>query len=571
MYKSLYQKTLLVLLMILFSLSAVKAQTQRPVAQKIQVLRALYQEKKADGYDVQAVEQSMAALQQARQKGDKETFLKLLKTIETQLAQAEMIEPPADLQTSPPLRRNVSLADSPWPMYGHDRRHTCRSPYRGVTDPPSGPAWTFAAPGGHGIASPLAIGPGGNGYLGTWKSSDYATSKTKGHSGLLCALSSNGQLAWTHNSNRGSLLASGIESTPLITADGKIIYGKDDGYVYALSPGGNQVWTFACDDVFDPDNPYDDNEQVIPSPVLGPNGILYICSHWGNVYNPLVIKELRKTTPLMDQFDITPVKKPPWGKVYAIDPENGERLWVYDPSAEGTPTPKSILGSPAVGDDGTLYVGMYDATDHGYLYALDPHGKLKWRLSRTDTGPLSGLCGAPSIADDGTIYIGSFGGKRQASIYAVNPDGTLKWDYRVAENRITAAPGIGPDGTIYVGTHNWGFIASPQMSRQGHLYALRDEGDKAALKWRFAVNYGILTPPAIDRDGNIFIGTNGDPKIIGQQGPCQLVVLNAKGEKRWSYDLDGRIYSHPVIDSDGSVYVGTTRGQATLYAFKPTD
>ena len=40
-----------------------------------------------------------------------------------------------------------------------------------------------------------------------------------------------------------------------------------------------------------------------------------------------------------------------------------------------------VLASPAIGQNGTIYVG---SEDH-YLYAIVPSGKLKWRF-RTDDG-----------------------------------------------------------------------------------------------------------------------------------------------------------------------------------------
>jgi outer membrane protein assembly factor BamB len=545
---------------------------QGPVAIKIQELHAIYQKKKAEGYDLQDVEKSMGVLRSARQSGNRDLFLKTMRKIENQLAQAQVLDSPLVKNSqagSKQLSPSVFLENSPWPMYGHDRRHTCRSPYKGLSTQPTAPKWTFTSPGSHGISSPVSIDQDGNLYLGTWKNEDFARNKikAKSQSGLLCKLSTDGRLIWTHDSKRGSLLASAIESSPLLMADGKIIYGKDDGHVYALNREGKLLWDFSCDDVYSSSNPYDDNEQVIPSPVLGPNGILYVCSHWGNVYDPMTMRELGKLNPQVKELGIKSVKQPRWSKIYAIDPENGNRLWVYDLSIGDQSDKRTIFGSPAIGDDGTIYFGTYDNThSNGYLYALNPEGTLKWIFSQTDIGHVLGLPGSPSIADDGTIYIGSSGGKKQARVYAVNPDGTLKWSYKVLENRITGAPGIAPDGTIYVGAHNWGFLFNPKLSKNGHFYALKDTGKKAELAWRFKVNYGILAPPAIDNQGNVFFGTYGDPKS-GQMGPHRIFALNNKGKTLWSYDLKGKVYSPPVIDKTGAIYVGTTGSEAKLYAF----
>ena len=107
---------------------------------------------------------------------------------------------------------------------------------------------------------------------------------------------------------------------------------------------------------------------------------------------------------------------------------------------------------------------------------------------------------SPAIADDGTIYIGSgdwwgdqwleaqrmeidmskllkrrFSDKR---LYAINPNGTLKWMFELESTdtfrtSIFACPAIGPDETIYFGGFN------------GIFYAIKDEGGKPKELWRY--------------------------------------------------------------------------------------
>ena len=75
-----------------------------------------------------------------------------------------------------------------------------------------------------------------------------------------------------------------------------------------------------------------------------------------------------------------------------------------------------LRGSPAIGADGTVYVGSCD----NKLYAINPDGSLKWAYTTGDDGDSS-----PAIGADGTVYVGSYDGK----LYAINPDGSLKWSY----------------------------------------------------------------------------------------------------------------------------------------------
>ena len=281
-----------------------------PEINKLRQLILDYRNKKAQGCDTSEIEGTFRSLMGAKERGEWNRFTRLLKRLETQLRK---VKPPPEK----PAKGATLLDKSPWPMYCHDPQHTCRSPYKGLTYKPVKQKWTFTSPGGHGISCPAAIGSDGKIYVGSWKNRQFVKNKMKGHSGNLCALYPDGKLNWVHDSGRGSLLASGVEAAPLLTSDGKIIYGKDDGYVYALNSKGELLWAFSCDDPFKPEKPYDDNEQVIPSPVLGSDGTVIICSHWGNVYNPMVMRKLARRVPMIRKFGIKPVKRPKWSKVYA--------------------------------------------------------------------------------------------------------------------------------------------------------------------------------------------------------------------------------------------------------------
>ncbi len=77
-----------------------------------------------------------------------------------------------------------------------------------------------------------------------------------------------------------------------------------------------------------------------------------------------------------------------------------------------------VMSSPALGADGTIYVGSYDYN----LYALNPSdGLVKWKSATR-----AFIDSSPAISTDGTIYIGS----DDNYLYALNPvDGSLKWKY----------------------------------------------------------------------------------------------------------------------------------------------
>ena len=57
-------------------------------------------------------------------------------------------------------------------------------------------------------------------------------------------------------------------------------------------------------------------------------------------------------------------------------------------------------------------------------------------------------CGPPAIGSDGTVYVGSSDNK----IYAINgKTGVKLWEFETG-GTVYSSPAIGPDGTVYVGS-----------------------------------------------------------------------------------------------------------------------
>lgn len=76
--------------------------------------------------------------------------------------------------------------------------------------------------------------------------------------------------------------------------------------------------------------------------------------------------------------------------------------------------------SPAIGPDGTIYVGSAGVEWGGDFYAVNPDGTEKWRIRGS-------VDGTPATAADGTIYVGSYRYNGSRCLYAINPNGTEKW------------------------------------------------------------------------------------------------------------------------------------------------
>ena len=102
------------------------------------------------------------------------------------------------------------------------------------------------------------------------------------------------------------------------------------------------------------------------------------------------------------------------------------------------------------------------------------------------------------------------------------------------------------------------------------MYALKDLGTRAELKWKFKVEYGIMASPAVDNEGNVFFSTTSiQPLPHGILGNYHLYALNKQGEKLWSYPFKGSAWGAPSIGEDGTIYIGIMKGEAGLVAFGP--
>jgi outer membrane protein assembly factor BamB len=77
-----------------------------------------------------------------------------------------------------------------------------------------------------------------------------------------------------------------------------------------------------------------------------------------------------------------------------------------------------VKSSPAIGSDGTVYVGSYS----GKVYALDGKtGVKKWEFVTGDN-----VYSSPAIGSDGTVYIGS----NDKEVYALDGrTGAKKWEF----------------------------------------------------------------------------------------------------------------------------------------------
>lgn len=203
----------------------------------------------------------------------------------------------------------------------------------------------------------------------------------------------------------------------------------------------------------------------------------------------------------------------------------GTTNWIFT-------TGGSLRGSAAIGSDGTIYIGSTD----GRLYSVSPSGGTNWAAK------LGGqVLSSPALGVDGTIYVGATSNFFN-SLYSLRTDGSTNWIFNLGAVEFTSvgsaqfsSPSIGPDGTIYVGS----------MDRR--VYSISPQGK---TNWMFAMTDVTYSSPAIANDGTIYIGSDDG----------NLYALNRNGTRKWNFKTGSFIESSPAVSADGTVYIGGLDG-----------
>jgi outer membrane protein assembly factor BamB len=225
------------------------------------------------------------------------------------------------------------------------------------------------------IFSSPAIGDDGSIYFGS--ENDY-----------IYALYPNGTLKWKY------LTSIAVYSSPAIGDDGTVYCGSHDGNLYALYPNNGTLKWF-----------YHTSDWVGYGPSIADDSTIYFGSWDGYLYAVYPNGTLRWKTGGYLAGTIPAIGSD--GTIYvgnrylaAIYPKNGSVKWLFDPGPDRT-----IRGAgPAISADGTIFfgtnIGEYDG---GELIAVNPDGTERWRIMlATDW-----IDSAPAIGSDGTVYVGS--------------------------------------------------------------------------------------------------------------------------------------------------------------------
>ncbi|MBH53435.1 MAG: hypothetical protein CMI18_03705 [Opitutaceae bacterium] len=298
------------------------------------------------------------------------------------------------------------------------------------------------------VESTPAIGPNGVLYVGTWD-------------GFLYALDTEtGAEIWKFET------FGVIDSSVAIGEDGVLYFGNGENALYAINPDGTPTWVRE----FNTSNadPFRFDDWVDSSPTIDFNGNIWAADLFGNLKQispdrtevwSIDLGVGMLSSPAIAQ-DGTVYIGDEDGLVLAITPglsiENeNQPKWVFDTGSEG------IESSPVIGMDGTVYIGTGD----GDLYAFDGQtGQVKagWPF----TGSADVIYSTPAITENGTVYVGS----GDTKLYAVSNAGNLLWSFDT-DGFVDSSPAIGPDGTVYFG------------STDGKVYAVHGGSPLGFSRW----------------------------------------------------------------------------------------
>ena len=403
-----------------------------------------------------------------------------------------------------------------WAMAGHDSRHTGRSPYVGAQRPDL--AWK--------IQLKKSITKGTSPVI----NSDGVLVVASG-SGTVFALDAEGTSLWTTEVGEAE---KGITNRTVLALapDGTLyavtsIHDWPDPRVtrlHALAPDGTKKWSVLIE------------EEIRSNLTVDASGRVYLASkETGNLH---VIQSDGSVAWVVEAGDGHPPSIADDGTVIS----GGNTLQAHD--SDGTLLWEVPMGedvsSPAIGDDGTVYV-----CGPSGVYAFTSTGTQLWLAA-----PASGPGVRPVIAQDGTLYVrGSGDTQFTIELYALNADGTIRWtrdDIPAPTGHVT----VDAAGTVYV-------------AGGGLLTSVSPDGVVNWMRYLAEVNKKLTSGPVIAADGRLVVVSEvGRLLALGSGGPCEGSPADCNDQDPCTVDrcVDAQGCTHTLLCDDGNPCTADTCG-----------
>jgi len=260
------------------------------------------------------------------------------------------------------------------------------------------------------------------------------------------------------------------------------------------------------------------------------------------------------------------------GELVALSRDGLERFRVpLGKDKKGHPARSYV--APAVGPDGTVYVG----SDAGKLLAVTPEGRVKMSVDLGDEVDV-----APLVLPGGDVVVAA--GK---AVVRVDPRGNVVQKFEAKKKVYTAPALVGRDPSkldahdlVVVGSqddHVYGLVVgtfevafrttlgadvdgSPAVFDDGTFAVGTDAGEVVRLGTdgrvlgRTSVGGFVRGPLSIARNGDVLVGTYGPaPKVVRVRGDAIVGAFPIQGTGAREHGIHGG----PLEDATGTLYFGT--------------
>jgi outer membrane protein assembly factor BamB len=206
-----------------------------------------------------------------------------------------------------------------------------------------------------------------------------------------------------------------------------------------------------------------------------------------------------------------------------------------------------LLTSEAYASPAITAAGIVVADDSGYVYILSASDGAILHSIRLD----GGITSSPAIGTDGTIYIGT----DQGTMYALTPTCTETWHYTIEPfAQIVGSPVIAADGGVVYGADN------------GYLYKLDRATGQPVTGFPVLLTQGdLISTPAICADGVIYVVSDDDKLYAVKDNgslhwpnPVELILTaNSRRTPRPRSFATDDLTPSVVIDEYGIIYIAS--------------
>ncbi|MDZ4826088.1 MAG: PQQ-binding-like beta-propeller repeat protein [Actinomycetota bacterium] len=379
-----------------------------------------------------------------------------------------------------------TAATAPWPMAGHDARHSGSSPALG---PLTGRIRWERQLEGNVTPGPAVAADG--------------TIFAASNAGVLHALDPDtGADRWTYDG--GEPYGSDLSTTPALTDDGVVLWPGPGATLYALDMKGALLWTQRLD-------------AFVLSPVVLADGSVVVADMSGVVRRFDFAGGSHRASPTQrwavalggDAYG-SPAAAGPYvyatagADLVALVAETGAVSWRFT-------TGDLIEVSPAVTPAGVVVVASNDP----YTYGVDADGDEQWRYERVAMSFSS-----PAVTD--TDYV--VAGDHRSGVDVIDGEtGEKLARYQGLGDRTRTARSIGVWTAPVVDAAHRVYFGT----RHGHVYGFAPDGDEL-----FDIDVGATVDsyPALTADGALIVGvTDGRLLAIADDQPCTAARRTVDG------------------------------------------